>query len=96
MTNHGSKYYPPELDPETNLFVGGLVKEREVTAPSPVTLCGRLVRIEPMTSSKHLDSLFELATQEDSPKRHRYLFETPPNSKQEVNTYIYSLFLFLK
>jgi hypothetical protein len=84
----GSKYYPPEVDEETNLLVGGYVKEREVIFPHRVTLQGRLVRIEPMQTENHLDDLFEVASQQDTTKRHRYLFEAPPCSKEEVLAFI--------
>lgn len=46
--------------------------------PTPVTLEGRYVRLEPLDAARHYPSLLAAATRPGEAERFRYLFEEPP------------------
>lgn len=56
----------------------------ERALPQAINLTGRLVRLEPMQISQHLDGLFVASYQKDTQQRFQYLSENAPQSKTEL------------
>lgn len=57
-------------------------------AVEKLVLEGRYVRLEPLSAAQHGDDLYRVATDEDSAERHRYLYDTPPKSRQEYQAWL--------
>lgn len=65
-----------------------------MTAPHPalgrpqrIVLDGRYARLEPI-GSQHLDDLWAASREADGPERYRWLFETPPESREALAVWI--------
>ena len=56
--------------------------------PERIVLDGRFVRLEPLSTDKHGDSLYEAASCEDADSRFRWLPEYPPTSRQAFQPWL--------
>ncbi|WDR01910.1 GNAT family protein [Devosia algicola] len=60
------------------------------SAPQPITLEGHYVRLEPL-ALHHAADLYAASIGEGVPERYRWLFEHPPASQQEIESWIYNV-----
>ncbi len=56
--------------------------------PARQILDGRYCRLEPIKASKHGDQLFEASSVADAAERFRWLFEYPPRTRQEFQSWL--------
>jgi RimJ/RimL family protein N-acetyltransferase len=56
--------------------------------PGRTVLEGRHVRLEPLDPARHGDDLYLAATEGDAQARFRYLFEYPPSSRAEFQSWL--------
>ena len=80
---------PRETDAATGLLIGPRVAD-PTPAPRPerVVLEGRFCRLEPLDPVRHGDDLFRASTPPDAKARFLYLFEDPPESRAEFQTWL--------
>lgn len=80
---------PRERDPATGLPIGPLMANpAPARRPERVVLDGRYCRLEPIDPGKHRDDLFAACTVPDAAKRFRYLFDTVPNTIEELDAWL--------
>lgn len=80
---------PRETDPETGLPIGPKVADASAAKrPERVVLDGRYCRLEPVDAVRHGDQLWRASTPPDAASRYRYLFEAPPASRSEFDTWL--------
>ena len=80
---------PREIDAETGLPIGPLVADpAPAERPQRVVLEGRFCRLEPLDAARHGDELFRASTPPDAAARFLYLFENPPVSRAEFQTWL--------
>jgi RimJ/RimL family protein N-acetyltransferase len=56
--------------------------------PTGETMQGRYVVLERLDFARHGDGLFEASTTPDAPERFRYLFEHPPQNREELDAWL--------
>lgn len=56
--------------------------------PERRVLDGRTVRLEPLSAAKHGDGLYEASSVQDADARFRWLFETPPETREEFQAFL--------
>ncbi|MDI6027276.1 GNAT family protein [Corticibacterium sp. UT-5YL-CI-8] len=56
--------------------------------PARTVLEGRYVRLEPLDAALHGDGLYAVATAQDADSRFRWLFETPPESREAFQPWL--------
>jgi RimJ/RimL family protein N-acetyltransferase len=80
---------PCEIDAATGLPIGPLMANpAPARRPERVVLDGRYCRLEPIDPVKHIDDLFAACTVPDAPKRFRYLFDTVPQSVEQLDAWL--------
>lgn len=57
------------------------------SAPQPIVLAGRFVRLEPL-EARHAEELFAVSTMPGGPERYRWLFTAAPQTLAEMQTRI--------
>ncbi|HEY8576760.1 MAG TPA: GNAT family protein [Devosia sp.] len=57
------------------------------SAPEPIVLAGRFVRLEPLAAA-HARDIFEISTMPGGAERYRWLFSTAPQTLEEVESRI--------
>mmetsp|Transcript_1927 Transcript_1927/g.5824 ORF Transcript_1927/g.5824 Transcript_1927/m.5824 type:complete len:281 (-) Transcript_1927:97-939(-) len=79
---------PYVIDPATQLAIGPEMEARElVQVPEHKVLEGRYCRLEPL-EARHAAELYACSSPADAEVRFRYLFDAPPRSVEEVESWI--------
>lgn len=88
MTVSHDAQIPRETDAGTGLPIGPQVPSAPAERPARVVLDGRFCRLEPLDPARHGDDLYRASTPPDAAARFLYLFEEPPVSRAEFQTWL--------
>ena len=79
---------PREIDAASGLPIGPRVSSTPAAQPARVVLDGRFCRLEPLDPARHGEDLYRASTPPDAAARFLYLFEEPPVSRTDFQTWL--------
>jgi RimJ/RimL family protein N-acetyltransferase len=80
---------PFEIDPATGLRIGPKLKNpAPARPPERIVLDGRYCRLEPIDPKRHAEELFAASTPTGAAGRFRYLFDTEPETRADLDDWL--------